>query len=284
MYVTYSMKQVEENRKYYEMMYDASHHLVKIDQVMDWNFVTRKLEVFYPHRIGRPTKDPIMLVKILLIQYLEGFRSVRFTCKQVKQNATYRWFLGISPKEKIPDHSTISKFLSQRLRNTAFWEELFQHCLRLIHQEGFIANETWVADETELKANANKRIRETLIEEKAIEEKDKDLAIINNHRLRHGKKSLPAKRSKIEEKQTKVSPVDPDARLSIKHDKRGRFAYFEHRVVDSLHNFIIATNITAANVPGHRKLIEQIEGLKKLFGKYAGEIALDSGYYNASLA
>ncbi|MCM3655627.1 transposase, partial [Metabacillus litoralis] len=73
------------------------------------------LEAFYPHRIGRPTKDPIMLVKILLIQYLEGFRSVRFTCNQVKQNATYRWFLGISSQEKIPDHSTISKFLSQRL-------------------------------------------------------------------------------------------------------------------------------------------------------------------------
>ena len=62
--------------------------------------------------LGRRTKDPIVLVKILLIQYLEGFRSVHFTCKQVKQNATYRWFLGISPQEKIPDHSTISKFLS----------------------------------------------------------------------------------------------------------------------------------------------------------------------------
>ncbi|PFK29088.1 transposase [Bacillus cereus] len=284
MYVTYSRREVEENRKYYEMMYDASHHLVKMDQVMDWDFVIRKLEVFYPHRIGRPTKDPIMLVKILFIQYLEGFRSVRFTCNQVKQNATYRWFLGISPQEKIPDHSTISKFLSQRLRNVAFWEELFQHCLRFIQQEGFIANETWVADETELKANANKRVREILVEEKVIEEKDEDLVMINTHRVRHGKKPLQAKGSKIEEKQTNISPVDPDARLSVKHDQRGRFAYFEHRIVDSLHNFIIATDVTAANVPGHRKLIGQIEQLKRSLGQYAKEIALDSGYYNASLA
>ena len=142
MYVTYSRQEIEVNRKSYEMMYDASHHLVKMDPVMDWDFVSKQLEVFYPHCIGRPTKDPIVLVKILLIQYLEGFRSVRFTCNQVKQNATYRWFLGISPQEKIPDHSTISKFLSQRLQNAAFWEELFHHCLRLIHKEGFIANET----------------------------------------------------------------------------------------------------------------------------------------------
>jgi len=66
-----------------------------------------------------------MLMKILLIQYLKGFRSVRFTCKQVKQHAMYRWFLGISPTEKIPDHSTISKFLSQRLQGAAFWRSFF---------------------------------------------------------------------------------------------------------------------------------------------------------------
>ncbi|MGE7111383.1 IS1182 family transposase, partial [Lysinibacillus sp. NPDC047702] len=72
MYVTYSRREIEENRKFYEMMYDPSHQLVKMDQVMDWNFVSKQLEVFYPYSIGRPTKDPIMLVKILLIQYLEG--------------------------------------------------------------------------------------------------------------------------------------------------------------------------------------------------------------------
>ena len=72
-------------------------------------------------------------------------------------------------KYENPDRSTISKFLSQRLQNAVFWEELFHHCLRLIYEEGFIANETWVADETELKANANKRVREIKIEEKIME-------------------------------------------------------------------------------------------------------------------
>jgi Transposase DDE domain len=59
--------------------------------------------------------------------------------------------------------------------------------------------------------------------------------------------------------------------------------YFEHHIVDSLHNFIIATDVTAANVPGHRKLIEQVDQLNDLFGKYAKKIVLDSGYYNAGL-
>ena len=284
MYAFYSRKEIETNRKSYEMMYDASHHIVKIDAVMDWDFVSRKLAAYYPSQIGRPSKDPIILVKILLIQYLEGFRSVRFTCKQVQQNATYRWFVGISTEDKVPDHSTISKFLSQRLKNEVFWEELFHHCLLLIYREGFIANETWAADETELKANANKRIRDCVAEKKVTEEKEEDLAIINECRVRHGKNPLPAKGPKIESKKTAISPVDGDARLSVKHDERGRFAYFEHRIVDTLHTFTIATKVTGANVPGHRQLIEQMDDLKNLFGQYAEEIALDSGYYNASLA
>ncbi|MED4589869.1 transposase [Priestia flexa] len=213
--------------------------------------------------------------------------SIKSLVNQLKQNATYRWFLGISSQEKIPDHSTISKFLSQRLQGTTFWEELFHHCLRLIHDEGFIANQTWVTDETELKANANKRVRETKIEQKKIEEEEEeeeDLAKINERRAHYGKKPLQKKDPKVEEKHTIISPVDPDARLSVKHDERGRFAYFEHRIVDSLHNFIIATDVKAANVLGHRKLIGQVDQLNDLFGKYAKEIALDSGYYNAKLA
>ncbi|OLN21138.1 hypothetical protein BTO30_16505, partial [Domibacillus antri] len=173
-----------------------------------------KLAAYYPHQIGRPSKDPVVLVKILMIQYLEGFRPVRFTCSQVKQNATYRWFLGIPLEEKVPDHSTISKFLSQRLKNEVFWEGVFHHCLRLIRSEGFIANETWVADETELKANANKRVREAVAEEKVTEEKEDDLAMINDCRVRHGLKPLKAKGPKTEVKKTNISPVDGDARLS----------------------------------------------------------------------
>lgn len=191
MYAFYSRKEIEENRKSYKMMYDTSHHLVKIDHLVDWIFVAQKLSAYYPSQIGRPSKDPVVLVKILMIQYLEGFRSVRFTCKQVQQNATYRWFLGIFTDEKVPDHSTISKFLSQRLKYEAFWEELFHHCLLSIDRDGLITNETWAADETELKANANKLIRVTVTEEKTVEEKAEDLAMINAHRIRHGKKPLP---------------------------------------------------------------------------------------------
>ncbi|MET1030649.1 transposase [Domibacillus tundrae] len=116
------------------------------------------------------------------------------------------------------------------------------------------------------------------------EKKKEDLAMINDCRVRHGLNPLKIKGPKTEIKKTNISPVDSDARLSVKHGQRGQFAYFEHRMVDSLHHFIIATDITGANAPGHRQLIGQVDRLRDLFGQYAAEIALDSGYYNASLA
>ena len=280
MFFSHTYQEIEQNRAFYLHMYDASHQLVQIDQVMDWHQLYKKLKVYYPQRIGRPTADPVVLIKILMIQMLEGFRSVRFTCKQVQQNATYRWFLGISPFQKVPDHSTISKFLSNRLGGPAFWQELFCDHLRAIDQEGFLSHDIWVADETELKANANKRKREVYYTQTTVQEEE-NLEFINEFRERYGKKPLRAKKEKNVLKRVNQSPVDADARLSVKHEKRGRFAYFEHRVVDALHNFIIASEVTAANIPGHQVLPAQLDHLRELFGRYCTEIALDSGYYNA---
>ncbi|PEK96312.1 hypothetical protein CN600_05215 [Bacillus mycoides] len=82
--------EITQNRKFYEAMYDQDHHLVRIEKEMNWNIVYKLIKPFYQSPVGRPSVVPLIIVKILLIQYVEGFRSVRFTCKQVKQNATYR--------------------------------------------------------------------------------------------------------------------------------------------------------------------------------------------------
>lgn len=151
------------------------------------------------------------------------------------------------------------------------------------YKEGFIANETWAGDETELKADATKRHRHRILTEKVIQPKE-DLQEINAFRIKHGKKPLKVAPPKIIYHPTNYSPIDKDARLSIKHVERGQFAYFEHRIVDTLHGFIIATELTAANVPGHQVLPTQVDQLKRFFGEYAKEITLDAGYYNATCA
>lgn len=285
MFFMHARQDIEKNRQFYKCMFDPNHQLIQLDKLIDWQWIAQKILTYYsPTRTGRPTVDPLFLIKILVIQGLEGFRSVRFTCKQIQPNATYRWFLGISPYQKVPDHSTVSRFLWERLKGAAFWQALFDVQLVTLQAESFIANETWSADETELKANANKRFRQKLIVRKLVRPKAEDLEIINEFRIRQGKKALKSTEPKIEYYPTNFSPIDKDARLSVKHVERGQFAYFEHRIVDTLHGIIIATDLTAANVPGHKILPEQVDRLKELFGAYAKEIALDAGYYNAACA
>ena len=196
MFFSYTYQEVKQNRTFYLQMSDPSHQLVQIDQTVDWHQLYDQLKRYYPKKIGRPSIDPIILVKIFMIQGLEGFRSVRFTCKQVQQNATYRWFLGITSFQKVPNHSTISKFLNKRLKGPTFWRNLFQSHLQAIYQEGFLSHEIWVADETELKANANKRKREVFYTETVVEEDEEYLELINDLRNRYGKKSLKAKEAR----------------------------------------------------------------------------------------
>lgn len=217
-------------------MFETSYlfPLLQLDQVIDWRWVCKGILSYYPERrIGRPTIDPIFLLKILAIQHFEGFRSVRFTCKQVRANATYRWFLGISPFQKIPDHSTISRFLWERLKGAPFWRALFTSQIITLHSRNYIANVSWAGDETELKANANKRRRQKVLFPRIKPTKNMDLEKINAFRVKHGKKPLQPAPDQIEYVPTNISPIDPDARLSVKHEERGRFAYFEDRLVDS---------------------------------------------------
>ena len=285
MFFTMSKQVIEKNRQFYTQMLDEEHLLIQFDQLIDWDFILEEVTKYYAMTpIGRPTIDPLIIIKMLFIQGLEGFRSVRQTCKQIKSNVTYRWFLGISSWSTVPNHSTISRFLWNRLNGENFWMRLFTEQLRLIMKEGFIANETWAADETELKANANKRVREKRPVQKEVEESTEDLEKINAFRIENGKKPLKPAETKIIHHPTNFSPVDEDARLSVKHVERGQFAFFEHRVVDTLHGFIIATEVTSANVPGHRILPGQVDELKAMFGAYAKEITLDAGYYNARCA
>lgn len=282
MYRPFSKSELKKNRKAYEKIYDKRHLLVQIDKVMDWDYVYSLLKPFYSEDKGRPSLDPLMLVKILIIQYVEGFRSVRFTCKQIDQHITYRWFLGLSMDDTVPCHSSVSKFLRHRVDRNV-WETLFEYVLLQIKKEGFLSPETWAADETELKANANKRKRVKVIQKVVEKEDETVLQLVNKKRLQHGKKPLTPKPTKEIEKEVICSTTDPDAGLSVKHDPRGLFAYHDHRIVDTLHNFILDAYVTSANVPGHRVLTERIERVKQRIGYTPENIVLDAGYYNARL-
>ena len=101
-----------------EQLVPQDHLLRKIDKYIDFSFIRDLTRDLYCHTNGRPAVDPVVLFKMLFIGYLYGIRSERQLVKDIEVNLAYRWFLGYSITEKIPDSSTISQNRIRRFKDT----------------------------------------------------------------------------------------------------------------------------------------------------------------------
>ncbi|HCO80433.1 transposase, partial [Bacillus sp. (in: firmicutes)] len=104
-------KREEERRNQLEVvaldeLVPEDHLVRKIDQAIDFDFVYDLVKDHYSSDNGRPSVDPVVLIKMVLIQYLFGIRSMRQTIKEIETNVAYRWFIGYGFSEKIPHFST----------------------------------------------------------------------------------------------------------------------------------------------------------------------------------
>ena len=91
-----------------EALVPKDHLLRKVEKVMDYEWLYEKLEPYYCHDNGRPGIDPVVLIKMALIQHLFGIPSLRQTYRDIIVNLAYRWFLGYGLLEEIPHFSTVS--------------------------------------------------------------------------------------------------------------------------------------------------------------------------------
>ncbi len=105
-------------------MVPKTHLLKRIDGMVDFSFIYEKAESLYSSQ-GRPSIDPVLLVKMLLIGYLYGIKSERRLEEEVKLNLAYRWFCGLGLSGKVPDHSTFSQNRRRRFRDSGLFEEIF---------------------------------------------------------------------------------------------------------------------------------------------------------------
>lgn len=100
-------------------------HLVrKVDKVLDFDFIYPLVESMYSSQ-GRPSIDPVILSKMVFIQYLFGIRSMRQTIKEIETNMAYRWFLGLEISEKVPHFSTFGKNYVRRFKDTNVFYQIF---------------------------------------------------------------------------------------------------------------------------------------------------------------
>ena len=105
------------------------HLLRAIDKAINWNFIYDLVRDKYSENNGRPSIDPVILIKIPFIQYLYGIKSMRQTIKDIEVNMAYRWFLGLELYEEVPHFSTFGKNYTRRFKGTNLFEQIFQHIL-----------------------------------------------------------------------------------------------------------------------------------------------------------
>ncbi len=117
---------------YIENLVPQNHLLRKIDKCIDFSFIRELTKEYYCLDNGRPAIDPIVLFKMLLIGYIFGIRSERRLVEEIEVNIAYRWFLGFSLSEKIPDHSTISKNRTKRFSESDVYQKIFDKIVEIL--------------------------------------------------------------------------------------------------------------------------------------------------------
>ena len=110
-------------------MVPQNHMLRLIDKAINWNFIYDLVEEKYCPDNGRPSMDPVMLIKIPFIQYLFGNKSMRQTMKEFEVYVAYRWFLGLDMLDSVPHFSTFGKNYTRRFKDTDLFEQIFSKIL-----------------------------------------------------------------------------------------------------------------------------------------------------------
>ena len=173
-----------------EDLVPEDHLLRKIDAAVDFSKIYEFVEDLYCEDNGRPSIDPVILFKMVLIQHLYGITSLRRVAKEVSMNVAYRWFLGYSLHDETPHFSTLSYNFRKRF-NRETVDKVFYWILDEIAEAGYLNTEAVFIDGTHIKANAN--TKKKIKEEVPIAAKryaDELLEEINEDREAHGKKAF----------------------------------------------------------------------------------------------
>ena len=235
-----------------ESLVPREHLLRKIEKAMDYKWLYERLNPYYSREMGRPSTDPVVLIKMVLIQHLFGIPSLRQTAREIEVNVAYRWFLGLNLVEKIPHFATVSYAFCKRFPEELA-SEIFEHILNRAINNRYVDSSVVYIDGTHIKASGNKKKHQKeqvaktakIYEEQLREE-------VNAEREKLGKKRIEEEDDDDESNGAKtvertVSTTDPDSGMFVKGEHERQFAYEAHTACDGK-GFILDVEVTAGNI------------------------------------
>jgi len=274
-------RQVEQAALFYEFSLERhvppDHLLRSIDRFVELSDIRRELTPFYSST-GRPSIDPELMIRMLMIGYCFGIRSERRLCEEVHLNLAYRWFCRLGLNGPVPDHSTFSKNRHGRFRQSDLLRRLFDTVLQRCIREGLVGGENFAVDASLIRADAN---RQKGIEGekglppqatgRAIEEY---LSVLDDAAFGAATEVTPKF----------ISPSDPAARWTGAHGGQAFFGYSTNYLIDVENAVIVdveaTTAIRQAEVLAAKRMIERS---MQRFDLYPAKVMGDSAYGSAEM-
>lgn len=136
----------------------ADHLVRQIDSLLDLNWVHKELAPYYSHT-GRPSIDPVLMIRMLIVGYVFAIRSERRLCSEVQVNLAYRWFCKLSIEDETPDHSVFSRARHERFRASDALRRVFENVVAMCIAAGLVGGEAFSVDASLIKADVDKKRR-----------------------------------------------------------------------------------------------------------------------------
>jgi transposase len=263
-------------------------HLVRqIDSVLDLSWVHRELASYYSHT-GRPSVDPVLMIRMLLVGYVFAIRSERQLCSEVQVNLAYRWFCKLSVEDHIPNHSVFSRARHERFRQSDALRQVFEGVVAKCIAAGLVGGEGFSIDASLIKADVDKKkrlpgdqpiawpkpeeascaVREYLA---ALDAARSDENGSDDDGLSGGgKRSKPPK---------EVSLTDPQAAWVARKNTDPFFAYDANYLIDNKAGIIVDAEGTRANRRAEIAITgTMIERVRDRFDLRPRRLAADTAY------
>ena len=247
-----------------------------IDRHIDLSFVRDRLKPFYSET-GRPSIDPEVLLRLLLVGYLYGITSERRLLEEVRMHLGYRWFTRLDFSQEIPDHSTFSKNRHGRFRQSGVFREVFEEIVRRCLQAGLVDGQNLAVDGTMIGADASRQSR-------IPREQLKEAALVSRtaqEYLAELEQANPVSETKL------VSTTDPDAIMTTKGGGTAMMAYYDNYLIDTTSRVILGVEATPAlfhqETVAARMMMERVEQLGVKPTSLGADKAYGSGEFLAWL-
>lgn len=251
------------------------HLLRAIDRFVDLSGIREHLRPYYSET-GRPSIDPELMIRMLIIGYCMGIRSERRLCEEVHLNLAYRWFCRLDLDGAVPDHSTFSKNRHGRFRDSDLLRRLFEMTVERCMAEGLVGGEGFAVDASVIRADVHRQRsvpgEEGLPPEAAGRAVTEYLEVLDDAAF-GGSTPVPPKR---------INLTDPAAHWTAATRERAFYAYSTNYLIDLDHAVIVdveaTTAIRQAEVLAQRRMIERTQDR---FGLWPEKLVADTAYGSA---